>query len=107
LAARLAWAAARHGDVAHASAWALRGDHGEPRDAALTWATGQVRDAGGLEGFSRARLPVRTEEWGVLAMLAALGAAWAGRRGRWALLALALVLAAAPALDAARAARVR
>jgi hypothetical protein len=110
LAARLAWAAARGGDVVRSSAWVLRGERGEPRDAALVWTAGQVRDAGGLEGYSRARLPVRNLEWGVLALIAALMGTWtawtAGRARLWsiAILAFAVLFAAAPTLDAARAA---
>src|SRR6185295_1323767 len=102
------WSAARRGAVAEASAWVLRGDRVEPRDPTVQWATGQVRDAGGLEGFSHVRLPVRNLEWGLLGLLvmllATVGPAWAGRAGRWGLFALAVVLAVAPTLDGARAA---
>ncbi len=105
LAARLAWGAARGGDVARASAWVLRGERGEPRDAALRWTTGQVRDAGGLEGYSPARLPVRNLEWGLLALALGLASAWAGRRGAIVLLALAAVISVAPWLDHARASK--
>lgn len=105
LAARLAWAAARGGDVARAAAWVLRGERGEPRDAALRWTTGQVRDAGGLEGYSPARLPIRNLEWGLFALVLAWAAGWVGRRGAIVLFALAAVVSVAPWLDHARASR--
>ena len=103
LAARLAWSAARAGDAVRASAWILRGERGEPRDAALIWTTGQVRDAGGLEGYSRARLPIRNIEWGLVSLIAAVGALMLRWPWRIALLALAGLLAAAPSLDTLRA----
>src|SRR5205085_12604504 len=63
VAARLAWTEARAGAVGPAALWILRGDQGEPRDPAMAWAAGQVRDAGGLTGFRHQRLPVRRLEW--------------------------------------------
>jgi hypothetical protein len=56
------------GATAPASLWVLRGDLGEPRDPALQWVTGQVRDAGGLAGFESSRYPVRAFEWALLAL---------------------------------------
>jgi hypothetical protein len=103
----LAWAAARRGDLVQASAWVLRGDRGEPRDPSLRWASGQVRDAGGLQGFAPVRVPVRSEEWGLLALLAALGSAWLARPWRWVVLAAAALVAMAPVIDVARASRVQ
>jgi len=87
--------------------WVLRGDRGEPRDPALHWATGQVRDAGGLQGWTPARLPIRSLEWGIAAFLVAFAASWAGRRARVVLLVVAALLAAAPALDSVRGLRHR
>ena len=104
LAARLAWSAARGGDVARASAWVLRGEHYEPRDVALVWTTGQVRDAGGLEGYSPARLPLRNLEWGLIALGLGLAAGGLARRGSIALLLATAVFAVGPWLNSARAA---
>jgi hypothetical protein len=106
IAARLAWASARTGALADASAWVLRGDTGQPRDPALSWVTGNVRDAGGLAGFKHSRIPIRDVEWALAALACGIGLGWVGRRGAIALVALAALLAAAPVLDRMRAGRV-
>ncbi len=105
LAARLAWLSERTGDVANASAWVLRGDRGEPRDPSLSWVIANVRDAGGLAGYAKPRLPVRSLEWGGAALIVALGLGFATRRFAIALALAALAVAAAPSIDAWRAAR--
>jgi hypothetical protein len=82
LAARLAWAELRAGAVGTASLWALRGDREEPRDRAMEWVTGKIRETGGLVGFTPARLPVRRIEWALLALIAGTVAAIAWPQ-RW------------------------
>jgi hypothetical protein len=69
LAARLAWAELSAGSISPASLWALRGDREEPRDPALSWVIGQIRETGGLAGFIPARLPVRRIEWAIAALV--------------------------------------
>ena len=98
LAARLAWASVQQGDLGHSSAWVLRGRRLEPRDPALDWVAGRVRDGGGLLGAPRERLPVRSLEWSILAALFALaaGIAWPHRRVAAALAALGLLAALWP-----------
>jgi hypothetical protein len=99
LAARLAWNAMRNEDPGRAAAWVLLGERREARDPAITWVAGQVREAGGLSGYDRSRLPVRPLEWVALAWLAALPAVWFRRRGAIAALAAAALLAAADPLQ--------
>jgi hypothetical protein len=73
LAARLAWESIQSGDVGRSALWVLRGELAAPRDPALAWVGGQVREAGGLMGSGMTRLPVRDLEWSLVALL--LGAA--------------------------------
>ena len=94
LAARLAWAELRNGSLGPASLWALRGDRGEPRDPALAWVIGKIRETGGFTGFAPARLPVRRIEWSILALILGAGTAWVWPRRGPALAGAALVLAA-------------
>jgi hypothetical protein len=107
LAARLAWAEILNGGTAEATGWVLRGDRGERRDPALAWVMGQIRDAGGLVGFTPSRLPVRTSEWAGAAFLAALLVGWVGRRASAVALAASLALASADGIQKAMAARVQ
>jgi hypothetical protein len=102
LAARLAWAALRSGEVGEAALWAMRGDRGEPRDPALRWAWERVRESGGLTGASHARLPLRSTERAAAALLlgAAAGLLWP--RWRWTLITVALALACAALAPAER-----
>jgi len=72
VAARLAWVEIRRGRVGEAAAWVVRGDAGQPRDPALGYVAERVREAGGLSGERRSRVPLRPLEWGVLAGIAAL-----------------------------------
>lgn len=103
LAARLSWSALAANRVPEAAEWAVRGRAGEARSGALQWASGRVREAGGLVGAESGDWPVRTLEWAglafALALLAGVGA------GRWWNSALWLALAisaaaAAPVLHA-------
>jgi hypothetical protein len=98
LAARLAWTAMNAGRLAEASAWAGRGWAlgGQPRERSLVWVTHQIRDAGGLEGFTPGRLPVGTLEWAILALLLGLAAGWAPRRVAMGLMTAAVLCAAIP-----------
>lgn len=108
LAARLAWAEVRAGQVGPASAWVVRGEIGGPRDPALDWVRERVREAGGLSGASNVRWPVRRIEWSVLAMLfgVAAGGLWP-RHALWGgALALAVVCAGAFPLQGWVAARI-
>ena len=104
LAARLAWASLREPRLPEAALWVLRGRAGEPRSAALVWAEERVREAGGLVGAPGAGLPVRSLEWGALAFALALGALleWPRRWSSGMLALLALLAAAAPALQHAQ-----
>ncbi len=96
LAARLAWAEVRGGQVGPASAWVVRGEILGPRDPALGWVRERVREAGGLSGATSARWPVRRIEWSVLALVfgAAAGGFWPRRVPSVAALALAVTCAA-------------
>ncbi len=107
LAARLAWAEVRDGQVGPAATWVLRGRRGEPRDAGLAWVTERVHEGGGLVGASGVRLPVRSLEWGLLALVlgALAGVAWPRRALAAGLLALAALAAAVWPLQTARAHR--
>jgi len=91
LAARLAWCEVRAGNVAPATVWVLAGERNEPRDPALGWVADRVREGGGMIGAGRVRLPVRSLEWALLALVfgVAAGALWPHRLPA----ALALVLA--------------
>ncbi len=93
LAARLAWAEAARGALAPAAVWVLRGERVEARDPALRWASDLVREGGGLTGERPVRLPVRRSEWAVLALALgiAAGVLWARRRLAVALALLALL----------------
>jgi hypothetical protein len=99
LAARLAWSEAHAGAAGAASAWVLLGEGGEPRDPALGWVTRQVREAGGLAGYTPVHLPARSVEWGLGAFACGLLLAFAGRIGAWVCIALAAALAAAPEVE--------
>jgi len=107
LAARLAWAELRAGSTAEATVWALRGERGEPRDAALRWSWERVRESGGLVGASATRLPVRPNEWALGALLlgALAGLLWPKWRRAAAAAALALVCAAVSPVEGWRAGR--
>jgi len=101
LAARIAWAELRDGNVGPAAAWVLRGAEGDPRDPALGFVTERVRESGGLAGGWHGRLPVRALEWGILgALLAGLGAfCWPRRLPVAAGLLLGALVAFAPAIE--------
>jgi hypothetical protein len=105
LAARLAWADLRSGSTAAATLWALRGERGEPRDAALGWSWERVRESGGLVGASATRLPVRSNEWAVGALLLGTlaGLLWPRWRRAAGAGALALACAAVSPVEAWRA----
>ncbi len=107
VAARLAWVAVRDGEVGPAAAWVLRGRRGEPRDGALAWVTERVREGGGLVGSAATRLPLRSLEWGLLALAlgVAAGAVWPRRGAAAALALLAFVAAAVWPLEGERARR--
>ncbi len=107
IAARLAWVDLRAGNPGLAAAWILRGDEREPRDPGLAFVTERLREAGGLAGGWQGRIPVRAIEWGLAAALAAAAGAmaWPDRRRAAAGLAIAALLAAAPALEQAVRAR--
>jgi hypothetical protein len=102
LAARLAWAETARGALAPAAVWVLRGRQVGARDPALAWVADLVREGGGLAGERAARLPVRRTEWAVLALALGLaaGGVWPRRGLAVLLLVLALVAAVAePAED--------
>lgn len=101
LAARLGWAAIRSGEVGDAAAWALRGEREESRDGALVWVRERVREGGGLVGAGGGRLPVRRLEWAVLALALgiAAGAAWPRRGIALALAALCVAAGSARLLE--------
>lgn len=102
LAARLAWAEAQRGRIAAAVEWVLRGERLESRDAALDWVTGQIRETGGLVGYTPSRLPVRRFEWALAALALALGGALLWPRHRRVVIALlvaAVVCGVAPSVD--------
>ena len=106
LAARLAWGELRGGSNAGATLWALRGERGEPRDAALRWVWDRVRENGGLLGASPTRLPLRTNEWALAALLlGALASGFAPRRRAVIAFALALACVAVGPVEEWRAAR--
>lgn len=102
LAARLAWAALRQDRLAEATAWAVRGDTGEPRDPALAFVAGRVREAGGMVGAPGRAVPLRSLEWAALAFALALGALleWPRRWSTGVLAALALLAAGVPVAHA-------
>ena len=95
LAARLAWAELRAGSNAEATLWALRGERGEPRDAALRWSWERVRESGGLTGASATRMAVRSNEWAAVALVLGVLAGWLWPGWRRAAVAAALALACA------------
>lgn len=97
VAARLAWVAMQHDDVANAAARVVAAEAGEARRPALAWMTERVREAGGLVGLEGRPLPLTSWEWGALAAALALGAAleWPRRRRSALLLALAVLAASA------------
>jgi hypothetical protein len=94
LAARLAWLEAQSGAIGAAAGWVVRGEMLAPRDPALGWVAERVREGGGLVGESRPRLPVRSLEWGGLALALGLlaGGLWSAGWRRAAALALAGVV---------------
>ena len=96
LAARLAWGALQHDDPGVATVWMLRGDRREARDPALHALAARVRDAGGLVGAPGRALPLRSEEWALLAFALAVasGLLWPRPRLARVLLALALLAGA-------------
>jgi hypothetical protein len=73
----------------------LRGEEAGARDPALSWASDLVREGGGLTGERMVRLPVRRTEWAVLALALGLaaGVIWP-RRGLALILAMLAVAAA-------------
>jgi hypothetical protein len=77
LAARIAWIALERNDLGESCVWVLRGRRVEPRDAALSFMTGRLREGGGLQGAG-SPLPVRSIEWGILALVLGIasGLAW-------------------------------
>jgi len=95
LAARLAWAEMASGAVGPAAVWVVRGTHGEPRDPAIGWVAGQVRESGGLTGLIAPHLPVRRLEWALLALILGTAGALALPRRRLAGVLLAGALACA------------
>jgi hypothetical protein len=97
LAARLAWAELRAGSTAAATLWAMRGERGEPRDQALRWSWERVRESGGLLGAGATRMPVRSGEWAVAALLLGILAGWLWPGWRRAAVAAVLVLVCAAA----------
>ncbi len=96
LAARLAWAALKEERVGTATVWAMRGQQGEPRSAALGWTAARLREAGALTGVPGQGLPLRSLEWAALAFALMLGAVLEWPR-RWSAIALALLAIAAAA----------
>jgi hypothetical protein len=105
LAARMAWSEVRAGSIGPAALWVLRGDREEARDPAMSWVIDQIRETGGLAGFSPSRLPVRRLEWALLALMLgiAAGALWPRRVVAAAAAALAVACAAADPIQAAMA----
>jgi hypothetical protein len=97
LAARLAWAEAAQGALGPAAVWVLRGRQAGARDPALAWVSDLVREGGGLAGERAVRLPVRRTEWAVLGLALGLAAGWFWPRRGLAALLLILALVAAVA----------
>jgi oxygen tolerance protein BatD len=95
LAARLAWAELRGGSLAGAAIWVLRGEGGEPRDPALQWVADRVRESGGLTGDRTPGVPLRSIEWALVALAAAVAAGWLWPRPLPVLVAALVALAAA------------
>ena len=93
LAARLAWGALQRDDPGAATVWVLRGDRREARDPAMRVLSERVRDAGGMVGAPGRSLPLRSDEWALLACVLAIaaGVLWSQRRIALALLGLAVV----------------
>lgn len=87
LAARIAWAALERSELGESCVWVLRGRRIEPRDAGLEFMAGRLREGGGLLGAGGPYLPIRTIEWGILALVLGVAAGWA-----WPRLAFALPL---------------
>jgi hypothetical protein len=81
LAARLAWVEVTRGALGPAAVWVLRGEQAGARDPALAWVSDLVREGGGLTGARPVRLPVRRVEWAMLALALGLaaGALWPRR----------------------------
>ena len=104
LAARLAWADLSAGSTGRATAWVLLGERIPGRDAALAWAAGRVREAGGLVGAGMA-MPIGATTMSLVCLVIGFTVLGAGRR-RSLQVGLAVVLVvAAGALPAWRYAR--
>ena len=74
VAARIAWVALEHGDLGGSCVWVLRGRRIEPRDAALQFMSGRLREGGDLLGAGGPIVPLRSIEWGALALLLGIAA---------------------------------
>ncbi len=95
LAARLAWSHVQAGEIGPAALWVLRGELADPREPAVEWVAERVREAGGLVGASRPRLPVRRLEWGIAGLLLGAAAMLVMTRRAAAMACAALAIAAA------------